>query len=837
MPTTVNVLDTFNRSLSNEWGTSDSGHTWSLFSGDPENFDVVSQRGIAAQPSAPGGGRQALDAWARDWDLTTEFVVPHTPSGSGRYITRCNLYHSDGNEQVCEVQFDPDSTIYLRLFRRVDNAIIDDETQSTVTTYDNNRWYRLRLQMQNNGHLIRVKIWDREDPEPPGWDISQTPTGRRIFLNTQIHLGAFRQNGNTVSFETYFEEIEATGTIPDLIEEQVQDDFNRNEVDGWGDPDSGSHGEPWTPFFLSTANNHSTNGALALLETNGNDSTRIGSFIQYPFGEDFDVRCWISYDDTISGDDEVIAIVSGRTQSNETLGYAVQVRFTSDEVAAQLYERHSSGDGALTNFETLEGVSSTTSTAILVRLLIKGDRIRAKVWENGTVEPGSWLFDETDNTVSGLGTVALQAEKTGAVNTVEFDTFSFDTMVRIDDDTASFAESEELAIAVSDSEVLSINESESLDAPDQLFDTDAIGVSEAEDIDYQVANWHDSETISIEEAEVAVQWFEDGDNLGALDAMILSLEDQDQALFSEDHVGFIDEISVVFNNSLNAPGFVVTLRGLLEGTVAFDRLDVFRRDPSGRYRDQRVRGLADVFIEQNDLIITDYEAPLNTRLEYYVRLYQGEAEFRVGPIRPEPQPFIPTMSEAYAGGTAYLKPIDIPELSRPVMIDKGGLNTWSRPANILAQHHVLGRPNKVVITDVRGGREGSLRGHCIRTKGQSWEVIEEILSPGVTVLIQNHNPTISTYPDMYVQVEDVTFTRPTTMVRHGELDNNGEEVVATFEFSYVQVDRPDPTGVQILEATWQVVFDTFNSWERVHDLRTSWLDLLLRPVGPDGESS
>ncbi len=296
---------------------------------------------------------------------------------------------------------------------------------------------------------------------------------------------------------------------------------------------------------------------------------------------------------------------------------------------------------------------------------------------------------------------------------------------------------------------------------------------------------------------------------------------------------FINEFSIVFNESRKAPGFNITLRGLLE----FSEIEVIRRDTTGEYPDENVRGLTRQLTIDDEMFVTDYEAPLNRVVHYYIRLVDSSGgEFFFGPVLPTPQPYIPTLRDAYGGGTAFLKPIDIPEISQAVMIQD--MDSWERPANVMAEHHILGRPNKVVISDVRGGREGSFSGHCILSMGQDERLIEEIFNPGATILIQNHNPAVSGFRDMYVQVGGVSFERITKQAPHGELENPANfEKVITFECDYTQVDRPDPAGVEVPNSIWQLPYDSFDTWENVKNQRTTWLDLLARPIGSPSSDS
>lgn len=291
----------------------------------------------------------------------------------------------------------------------------------------------------------------------------------------------------------------------------------------------------------------------------------------------------------------------------------------------------------------------------------------------------------------------------------------------------------------------------------------------------------------------------------------------------------ISEFSVVFNESLTAPGFDITVRGLQ--TVSADHMEVFRRDPSGRYPDRRVRGMANVLITDNDLFVTDYEPPLNIELEYYLALIEGGTRSLTGPVFPTPQPFIPTLTDAYGDGVAYLKVIDRPELSMPLMIED--LTSWSYGGRVQGRYDVLGRRNPVVITDVLGGREGSFTGHCVLDRGQSSKQLLETFESGATFLLQNNNATVSAFEDMYFKVEQLEFERRTKMVRHGDRDNpTTPQVVVTFTVNYVEVDRPDPTGLNIAVLTWGILNDTHDDWEHVLERYNAWEAVLVNPHGP-----
>lgn len=294
----------------------------------------------------------------------------------------------------------------------------------------------------------------------------------------------------------------------------------------------------------------------------------------------------------------------------------------------------------------------------------------------------------------------------------------------------------------------------------------------------------------------------------------------------------IEDFSVIFNESRRAPGFNIRLSGLQESEHNFHSVEVWRRDPSGRYPDQKVRGLTEVLVTTNTMLATDYEAPLNTVLHYYLRLFHDEGFFDFGPVKPLPQPFIPTLTDAYAGGTAFLKVVDAPDLSMPLAVEE--FDSWSRSGRVKGRYDILGRKNPIVITDVMGGREGGFSGHCILEWGQSLKELESVLNPGVTLFFQNHNAVSSGIDDFYLKIRNATFKRRSKMRPYGQQDNPVvPEVIITFDVDFIEVDRPDPTAIVIPVVNWQAVYDNYSSWDEVQDKYDNWMGVNLNPFSTE----
>lgn len=186
-------------------------------------------------------------------------------------------------------------------------------------------------------------------------------------------------------------------------------------------------------------------------------------------------------------------------------------------------------------------------------------------------------------------------------------------------------------------------------------------------------------------------------------------------------------------------------------------------------------------------------------------------------------------SSAVAGvyadiGTAWLKSIGQPALSRRVNIQD--FDEISRPARILGEYEVLGRSNKVVLTDVMGGREGSLN-IATYLVGGVWESdltsrdLQALLQHGGTLFLQTAGHEITGEDDMYFEVK--AFSRKRIGVIGGELTH-------IHEVSFVEVDRPATTQESLALRDWQDVIDQNAAWSNVLTNHTTWLDVLQRDL-------
>ncbi|MFC6021513.1 hypothetical protein ACFP2T_35760 [Plantactinospora solaniradicis] len=274
-------------------------------------------------------------------------------------------------------------------------------------------------------------------------------------------------------------------------------------------------------------------------------------------------------------------------------------------------------------------------------------------------------------------------------------------------------------------------------------------------------------------------------------------------------------VDAVYNNSVDSPGFVVTVDDI---NPVRNRLLIIRRDAWGEHPDSPVRGADGITLTgDSTFVVTDYENPITNPVDYVAYAYDEGTDPVTGDVQAS-DVYFPT---EYRNGEAWLKSISQPALSRQVNVVDW--NDVSTPGRVLGEYEVLGRKNKVVITDVPGGREGTLVVGAYPINGSyvnaDWRSLRMLFEHGKTLFLQTSGQTWTGELDMYLEVKSVRRRRIGPVGLTAEL-------VYVYDVEYVEVDRPSTAEEALGLVSWQDVLDGYFDWQEVLDFNGSWLDLL-----------
>lgn len=170
--------------------------------------------------------------------------------------------------------------------------------------------------------------------------------------------------------------------------------------------------------------------------------------------------------------------------------------------------------------------------------------------------------------------------------------------------------------------------------------------------------------------------------------------------------------------------------------------------------------------------------------------------------------------QAASLGGIWLKSITRPFLNR--MLGPAGIvdNTISRAGRV-GLFDVIGRTAPVAVSDVRRGKEFSLR--VITENDQDYYTLDHMLASGDILYL--HAPSDGRIPTAYIAVGSAAAKW------------HGVSRIATWLLEMVEVQAPGPE-VAGATVTWQTIIDNFASWSDVIAFFPTWADVMQYVADP-----
>lgn len=230
--------DDFDRTASNGWGTSSSGHTWATSGGLASAYAVSGGNATVAISAVNSARITALDVSLFDCDVVATFKPGAVAAGAPIQMELVLRYQDADNMYRVGLAFNTDSTVQAFIADRKGGTNTTLATTSDLGTYDAASQWRIRAKIC--GRVITVRAWDVVDgTEPSTFDtwavdndadaiLTAGDVGCRMILNTG--------NTNTLS---------VTVTTTDL--EVVHHRFN-GEVPVWPVDWDLSGNDVWAPI-------------------------------------------------------------------------------------------------------------------------------------------------------------------------------------------------------------------------------------------------------------------------------------------------------------------------------------------------------------------------------------------------------------------------------------------------------------------------------------------------------------------------------------------------------------------------------------------------------------
>lgn len=192
-PATANLVeDSFTRSVTDSWGTADSGHVWTTSGGAAADYDVISTYGRHIH-SATSVSRISLIPGTTDRaDIVASLTTAALSTGSSQFCGVIQRYSSADNLYEARVDFDTSNGITLTVRKRLAGAETVLGTWNTSLTHTAGTYVWVRFWA--HGSSLKAKIWQDGSVEPDQWHIRATDTSH---VTGQVGIKTVRNAGNT----------------------------------------------------------------------------------------------------------------------------------------------------------------------------------------------------------------------------------------------------------------------------------------------------------------------------------------------------------------------------------------------------------------------------------------------------------------------------------------------------------------------------------------------------------------------------------------------------------------------------------------------------------------
>lgn len=445
-PTRANNViasDSFNRTVSNGWGTADLGGSWTVLN-TPANWSVAPGAGSIRVTTNSQGSGVLGSVTVQDVDLLAKIVLPRC-SGSG---TNCDAYvlgrYTGGSTpsyyRVGAIQGQGHSTVFLRA-KRSDGANLSSDLNTGITAADGVvLWVRVEFQGVNPTN-IRARVWQDGTTEPSIWLLNTTDSNSAEQKAGIVGVRARNEDtavSHTFQYESYQASALSSGTptpTPTLTSTPTPtptpggtggtaaaDSFQRTVTSGWGSADTGGWwtvvGSPWS-WSVSAGAGNVTVGA------NSEERAYLSSFTI----QDVDVVEKVVLPRCSGSSTNCDAFVLGRYAPAYSPTY-YRVGVVQGAGRADIFLRTQRSDGTSLGSDLDTRLTAANGAVVWLHVEFQGvnpTAVRARAWLDGTTEPSTWLLNTTDSNSAeqkaGTVGVRLRNEDTSASHTFQIESY------------------------------------------------------------------------------------------------------------------------------------------------------------------------------------------------------------------------------------------------------------------------------------------------------------------------------------------------------------------------------------------------------------------------------
>ncbi|HEY5836794.1 hypothetical protein [Streptomyces sp.] len=187
------IADAFGRTVSNGWGTADTGQAWTSSNGSASDYSVSGGSGrhsLASVNVSRNTIASLTGVSLADFDIAVTASTSALATGASHLIYLVGRWTDSTTTMYARLEFTTTQTVIISIRKRVAGADTQLSTRTTTLTHAAGAMFRMRFQA--TGSTYRAKTWPAAGVEPGMWDTTVTdttittagPVGVRSTLNT-----------------------------------------------------------------------------------------------------------------------------------------------------------------------------------------------------------------------------------------------------------------------------------------------------------------------------------------------------------------------------------------------------------------------------------------------------------------------------------------------------------------------------------------------------------------------------------------------------------------------------------------------------------------------------
>jgi hypothetical protein len=190
----VGVYDTFTRSVSGGWGTTDSGLTWTTSGGNSTDFSVSGSQGLMAANSINVSRWASVPTGQADFDVTASFATDKLATGGSQFCSLAGRYTDTDNCYLARLEFTTTQAINLTIRKRVGGT--ETLIGSTIATgLTHAAGTRFSVRFRGSGTSLMAKAWLTSGSEPSSW--TETVTDTSLTSGNRVGARSILSTSNT----------------------------------------------------------------------------------------------------------------------------------------------------------------------------------------------------------------------------------------------------------------------------------------------------------------------------------------------------------------------------------------------------------------------------------------------------------------------------------------------------------------------------------------------------------------------------------------------------------------------------------------------------------------